>query len=675
MIQTSLLDPVAESAHARTVAERLDDLHQMLYTRGGIRPTNAAVEELSKLLLLKFALATLGPGYMLPSGTTLGTALDVQALRSDSTVEPVKEAFSAVVRLPAFAGRLPGGGTQSVWPTDEPLRITRADVIAEALDVLDASGIGSEGHVDVLGTAFDVFLRGRYDHAGGLGTYLTPHSVATMLAKMTVAELDDLRPLSSAAPTVGDPCCGTGRFLIAALQEITQRWRTEYDGDEAGLAELRDACLFGADQSASSVAKARINLMLFAVNHPQVFTVEDSLTDQNVDALRGKMRLLLTNPPFGDRKYDDRGGIARMEPWFPKLSARKHVDPALAFVGRCLDLLGDGGILGIVLPDGLVDGRALRDMLLVHDEIAPKDVSLVANVSLPTATFAPAGTVAKTSAVILRKGGSSRSTVFLARADHVGYLKQASKVVPDPAGDDLPAITVAGVEAITADDLNGSDVRYLSKAPLAALVRRADLRTADPSRVDAQAFAARRSARESGGPQLADVLSPVKSQRASRVADDTPFVSVLHVDGLGGISWHEAAVYRPTTPGQAAMPGNVLVSLLNPRKLRAAVVPQGGPIVCSAEFGVFESLAADPYEVLLLIHSNAVRSQLAPLGRGTSSSRRRIDHEDVLDVYAPAIDATQLQRLADELRRSLDQRRMGGVDAAATFRAFANAVA
>jgi hypothetical protein len=261
--------------------------------------------------------------------------------------------------------------------------------------------------------------------------------------------------------------------------------------------------------------------------------------------------------------------------------------------------------------------------------------------------------------------------VFLARADHVGYLKQASRVVADPEGDDLPSIAAAGVEAITAVGLNGSDVHYLSEKPLAALVRRADLRTADPSRVDAQAFAARRQARESGGPRLGEILAAVRGRRTLSVADDTPFVSILHVDDLGGISWHEALEYRPTTPGHPAKPGDVLISLLNPRKLRAAVVPDGGPVLCSAEFGVFEALAADPYEALLLIHSDAVRSQLAPLGRGTSSSRRRIDPEDVLDVYAPAINAERLTRLAQDLRRGLELRRSGGISAAATVKAFA----
>ena len=37
------------------LAARLADLHQLLYVRGGIKPINAAVEEMAKLLLLRIA--------------------------------------------------------------------------------------------------------------------------------------------------------------------------------------------------------------------------------------------------------------------------------------------------------------------------------------------------------------------------------------------------------------------------------------------------------------------------------------------------------------------------------------------------------------------------------------------------------------------------------------------
>lgn len=649
------LEPEAD---ASGFERRLDDLHQMLYRRGGIRPVNAALEELAKLLLLQFHHSREPTWYVEGCGP-IAQVLDPKRLLKTGDVASVKQAFQQVASLPAFAGRLPGGGLQPIWPSDEPLRIERADVLAEALGVMSPSMIetSSVSGFDMLGTAFDVFLRGRYDHAGGLATYLTPHNVAAMLARMALADLDILEH-DVGEPLIGDPCCGTGRFLIAALHEILKgEAETAEDSDRSPrLRSFLENGLFGADQSSSSVAKARINLLLFGARHPFVFRVQDSITDAHIDALRGRLRIVLTNPPFGDRKYDSADGIERTVRVLPTLRRRPQIDPALAFVARCLDLLGDDGRLGIVLPDGLVDSRVLRDALLREGETRIKDVSVEANVSLPTATFALSGTVAKTSAVLIRKGGTSRATVFLARADHVGYLKQAGAAVLDPAGDDLPMIATAGVAALRIERVPAAtrdSVTFISEDPLAAVVRREDVQTIDPARLDPAAFGARRELRMHGGQKLSELVSPVR-RRGNRSIAGVPFVSVLHIDDLGAVAWRKARAYSPSTPGQLVEPGEILFSLLNPRHMRATVIPEAsGQVLCSAEFGVFKSVG-DPYEILALLHDPRVRAQLAPLGRGTSSSRRRIETEDFLDIYVPRVDPAILEQSAARLRASLE---------------------
>jgi hypothetical protein len=147
-----------EAAELDDLQRRIDDLHQMLYRRGGIRPANAAIEELSKLLLLRLKCLR-SPGWQVPGYGRIDTVLDPERIRSRGP-EEVKAAFRSVVALPEFAGRIPEGGSQSIWPTDEPLRIDRGDVLAEALGILGRHLALGNNH-DVLGTAFDVFLRGR----------------------------------------------------------------------------------------------------------------------------------------------------------------------------------------------------------------------------------------------------------------------------------------------------------------------------------------------------------------------------------------------------------------------------------------------------------------------------------------------------------------------------------
>lgn len=121
-------------------------------------------------------------------------------------------------------------------------------------------------------------------------------------------------------------------------------------------------------------------------------------------------------------------------------------------------------------------------------------------------------------------------------------------------------------------------------------------------------------------------------------------MSVLHVDELGNVDWLQADAYKPATPGVVARSGEIIISLLNPAKFRATVVPEALPeIHCSAEFGIF-SPTINPYAALTLLQHPGVRAQVAPLGRGTSSSRRRIESADVLRLIAPPFDDDSLDK-------------------------------
>ncbi|MDE0133713.1 MAG: N-6 DNA methylase [Acidimicrobiaceae bacterium] len=616
------------------LAKELDGLHQLLYMRGGIRPSNAAVEELTKLLLLRIA-AEREPDTAVADFGRLGSILDRIRNGKDECVDSAKAAFRVANCLPSLAARLPDGQVQAVWPTDEPLRVSRHDVLSEALRILWDIKLGAAGSYDPLGTAFDVFLRGRYEHAGGLGTYLTPEGVVELMVNVgfDLLESSDIEGIGSTF--MGDPCCGSGRFLVGMLHEARRRGLDEGWLDGGRL-------LFGADQSESAVAMTRVNLIAAGIRAPEAFVASDSITDRHVSQRCGQFSLILTNPPFGDKKYDSPEGIERASACIPALAGSARVDPALAFVVRCIELLAPGGVAGIVLPDGVGDGRAMRQLLLDRSQL---DVPLTLEgvVSLPPVTFAPAGTTAKTSVTFLRKSESEpKKHVFLARADHVGFVMSKGSPAPDPDGDDLPALA-AQIRHAVADPATWRPSRQVARR------RFAELASLDASTLDVDAEAARASLKDAGGLEAGTILR-CGGKRRTRVAADLPFVSVLHVDEVGAVDWHLASIHRPVTPGQLAEPGELLVSLLNPRKFRAAVVPESiGPIQCSAEFGVYQP-GIDPYAALVLLQHPLVRRQIAPLGRGTSSSRRRIDASEVLSLILPPFDDSWSSRVGKAAR-------------------------
>jgi len=66
----------------------------------------------------------------------------------------------------------------------------------------------------------------------------------------------------------------TGRFLLGALRELRNQLEAIDPSDPRRIAgsgrlrDLRQNGLLGADQSTSSVAKARVNLLLHGIAHP-----------------------------------------------------------------------------------------------------------------------------------------------------------------------------------------------------------------------------------------------------------------------------------------------------------------------------------------------------------------------------------------------------------------------
>jgi hypothetical protein len=254
--------------------------------------------------------------------------------------------------------------------------------------------------------------------------------------------------------------------------------------------------------------------------------------------------------------------------------------------------------------------------------------------------------------------------VALARVDHVGFVSRAGRAAVDPSGNQLPTLTPILLDAIAGTTTPGSHAQQrlrtadgnllelLCEAPLVAIVDAPTRSMLDLARLEPSAIAARRAILDAGGLSLGEIISAVPARRCRRVT--TPYVSVLHIDDLGVIDWQAARTNEPRTPGVLAAPGDLIVSLLNPAHLRAAVIPPGTSVQVSAEFGVFRS-TVDPYAVLALLYSPDVRAQLRPLGSGTSSSRRRIGAADVLCLTVPKLDQSTMDDLAATVRAAQQQ--------------------
>lgn len=461
---------------------KFDQLHEEIYKkRAGVSTTNEIIDEIGKIIFLKIH-SERHPDYVL-DGLRLTDVFNSGYVRANErAVQWLAKAFKDIAALQEYQmPDLSNGGRTSIFPHDEPFRLNNAEVIAFAVSIFEGIQLTVDRDADpqrisedLLGWAFNTFLRGKYDSSGGLATYLTRKEVVDCMARMAFHDIPDsaLWDGYPNRPTflMGDICGGTGSFLVGGLAEIKRRvlQSVNYDLDAqlTWLQKLKEYSLFGADASPGSITKAHLNLLTFGASAHQLLRVEDSITDPIIDSMIGKFDLHMTNPPFGKGKYDDPKGLEKMRTgelqlgwsWSAGHPEKKKpltkADPAALFIDRNLQLLKPGGQLLIIVPDGLLSNagdRYIREYLMGIKDPATGQFHggraiVKAVVSLPTQTFAISGTGAKTSFLYLQKKrhpAEPQGPIFMAVAEHVGYIKKGNTEVADPDGNDLLAIAEA----------------------------------------------------------------------------------------------------------------------------------------------------------------------------------------------------------------------------------------
>lgn len=512
----------------RFIQKRFNTLHERLYPSGGFSSANQAIDEICRLMFIKIHLER-HPSYILSSiDKRLSDVFNAEYLRGNiknedesvqeikkQAVQDMKSAFKELSALPEYIAKDLTGAENRIFPEDDYLHLNNPENLAYAVEIFTDIRFTPDDndkknvHEDLLGWAYDVFLRGKYDGSGGLATYLTPSQVTECMAQVGFHDISDeeiwagykgMNEKSKPQFLTGDIACGTGRFLIAGLKFIKDRiFDTLGKSDEEKrwwLQQIKEHSFFGSDQSEGSLIKARLNMLLYGNGHSQLLQVEDSILDQHIDKLIGKFDLIMTNPPFGKGKYDaDKGknyenGLRKMRgdkeyyhesvrelldderfkpelgySWTKDRTKKKELDkadPASLFIDRNLQLLKPGGRLLIVLPDGILSNsgdKYIREYLMgTKDEETGQffggKAVVKAVISLPTQTFAISGTGAKTSVLYIQKKGTyqvgnnvvtvdKQDSIFMAVAEHVGYLKKGTDEIPDPAGNDLKEIAEA----------------------------------------------------------------------------------------------------------------------------------------------------------------------------------------------------------------------------------------
>lgn len=479
---------------------------------------------------------------------------------------------------------------------------------------------------DSLGLVFNTLLRGKFEGGEGMGTFLTPEEVVFPMVDMLLKGVDKsaLDRLASSSLLYGDICGGTGRFVYALAHRLQERGIPRHQLEKM-------ARLF--DQSLMAVDMGRLNF-LFEGMQPAFEQVGDSLIAPQISALKGRFLLLATNPPFGSNKYRWNKEIAESLPHevvaaIGMRGSGDTADPSKLFFFRNIDLLAPSGALAIVLPDGIVQSEDFKHAIAIFERVRKASLHIAAVVSLPSVTFALGGTMAKTSFLIVQKQEEPRDKpLYVAVAHHVGFVKRGNKRADNPSGNDLMRI---------ADEFGSSRP---------GIGRSASCWRNHESFIVARLMHALEDGTTSGKKTLlADLVSMIRDfQKDWGVKDGERFhISVLDVDATGLIDIVAAIGNQPQSKGLECQPGDILISCMNPKIWRVAVIPKmAGSWSCSPEFVVLRpKKGLDPWKVALALHHPSVALAVQAMAKGTSSSRQRVPKDRVLSVSVPDIEVTQ----------------------------------
>lgn len=283
---------------------------------------------------------------------------------------------------------------------------------------------------DVVGEAFETFAESKL--VGDKGEFFTPREIVK-----TAIKIINPQPKQS----ILDPACGSGGFLIYALEHVWNIMSKDKKyKDSPNLEHLKkevaEKYFYGIDKEIDLVKIAKAYMSIIGdgrskiVQENTLHTFEDYqpvpkelFVDE--DDKPKKFDCVITNPPFGtkikvlkdDSKQFDLGHIWKQEDgeWI-KTKKIKETEPQVLFIERCLQFLKDGGKLGIILPETYFHSPNTKYVL----EYIKKDNNIIAMVDLPHNTFRPYCN-AKTCLLVLQKGRPQQGKIIMAVAEEMGH--------------------------------------------------------------------------------------------------------------------------------------------------------------------------------------------------------------------------------------------------------------
>lgn len=316
-----------------------------------------------------------------------------------------------------FREEVVNGTTLGNYLRDAQCAIQKAGLLKTAINTVNELPL-SLG--DTKGDLYE-YLLSKLTTAGVAGQFRTPRHIIRAMIEML-----DVKPTE----TICDPACGTGGFLIEAMEYLKRTHTSKelvheeideqtgevvtddhgnpimiYAGDQLDeyRSHIEKDMFHGFDFDSTMLRIAAMNMLLHGIDNPCI-EYKDSLSEQSQVAQKyeGCFDVVLANPPF-------KGSIDHESVFKGLTSVAKTRKTELLFLVLMTRLLKNGGRCAVIVPDGVLFGTstahvAVRRMLIESNQ-------LEGVISLPSGVFRPYAGVS-TAVLVFTKGGTTKDVYF-----------------------------------------------------------------------------------------------------------------------------------------------------------------------------------------------------------------------------------------------------------------------
>ena len=264
-------------------------------------------------------------------------------------------------------------------------RMLSGHLLRDVVNKVSEINFTSSDDIHTMAHLYESMLREMRDAAGDSGEFYTPRPVIRFMVQQVDPKLGEI---------VLDPACGTGGFLVEALEHMLPNVSTARE-----RRQLHEN-LHGVEKKPLPFLLGMMNLVLHRVGQPNIIRGNALARPITQISKRDRVDVILTNPPFGGEEEKT------IQSNFP--SDKQTAETAWLFLQLVIRQLKDGGRCAIVVPNSILFstgvGARIKQQLLT-------ECNLHTVVRLPDGAFEPY-TAIPSNLLFFEKTGRTREVWF-----------------------------------------------------------------------------------------------------------------------------------------------------------------------------------------------------------------------------------------------------------------------